>query len=89
MPALEKHYSVQEIANLWDLSDKCVRRMFKHQDGVLRVSNPRTPNPKARVTLRVPQSVMKKIHEQQTKVREGRAARRGALAAKLQAHRGM
>ena len=31
----EKHYSVAEVAKLWDLSEKTIRRMFEHEPGVL------------------------------------------------------
>jgi hypothetical protein len=31
----EKHYSIAEVAKLWDLSEKTIRRMFEHEPGVL------------------------------------------------------
>ena len=36
-PALEKHYRVNELAALWGLSAKTVRRMFANEPGVIRV----------------------------------------------------
>jgi hypothetical protein len=33
--ALERHYTVLEIAEMWSLSEKTVRRMFEQEDGVL------------------------------------------------------
>lgn len=32
----EKHYSVGELAQLWALSEKTIRRMFENEPGVLR-----------------------------------------------------
>jgi len=33
--ALERHYSVPEIAELWAMSEKSVRRLFAGENGVL------------------------------------------------------
>ena len=33
--ALERHYSVAEVAKLWALSEKTIRHMFEDEDGVL------------------------------------------------------
>jgi hypothetical protein len=33
--ALERHYSVAEVATMWALSENTVRRMFEEEDGVL------------------------------------------------------
>jgi AraC-like DNA-binding protein len=34
--ALERHYSVPEVAELWEMSEKSVRRLFAEESGVLR-----------------------------------------------------
>jgi transposase-like protein len=34
-PALEKHYSVGEIAKLWGISDNTARKLFADEQGVL------------------------------------------------------
>ena len=33
--ALERHYSASEVAALWVISEKTVRRIFDREDGVL------------------------------------------------------
>ncbi len=33
--ALERHYSVPEVATLWALSERTIRRMFENEPGVL------------------------------------------------------
>ena len=33
--AFEKHYSVKELATLWNLSDRTIRRMFAGEPGVV------------------------------------------------------
>jgi len=40
MNALEKHYSPQEVAELWALSDSAIRRLFQDEPGVLKVGEP-------------------------------------------------
>ena len=34
-PALERHYSVNEIAKSWGLSGNTIRRMFENEPGVI------------------------------------------------------
>jgi hypothetical protein len=34
-PALERHYSIDEIAKSWGLSGNTTRRMFEHESGVI------------------------------------------------------
>jgi hypothetical protein len=36
-PALEKHYTVGEIAKLWQVSDDTVRNIFFDEPGVLKI----------------------------------------------------
>jgi hypothetical protein len=40
--ALERHYSVPQVAALWHISEKTVRRLFEGEDGVLRWGNSET-----------------------------------------------
>lgn len=62
---LEKHYSVQEVADGWGISEKTVRRMFEAEPGVLKISKPRslTSSRARRVTLRIPASAVTRVHE--------------------------
>jgi transcriptional regulator GlxA family with amidase domain len=51
----ERHYSVTEIATLWSLSRDSVRRIFRREPGVLAFGD-------RYVTLRVPESVLERVH---------------------------
>jgi hypothetical protein len=63
-PALEKHYSIAEIAKLWALSEKTVRKMFENEGGVLSWGRPQSNGKKrSYVSLRVPESIMIRIHQ--------------------------
>jgi hypothetical protein len=63
---LERHYSVGEIAERWGLSEKTIRRMFENEDGVLQWGSPETRRKRGYITLRIPESVMLRVHRQRT-----------------------
>lgn len=59
---IERHYAVAEIAEMWNLSADKVRELFQDEPGVL-VIGERSPRHKRRyVTLRVPQTVLERVH---------------------------
>ena len=51
----ERHYSVTEVAKLWALSRDSVRRLFRREPGVLVMGD-------RYVTLRIPESVLERVH---------------------------
>lgn len=59
---LERHYSVTEIAEMWGLSEKTVRRMFEEEDGVLQWGNQETRRKRGYITLRIPESILLRVH---------------------------
>jgi transcriptional antiterminator len=59
---LERHYSVAEIAEIWALSEKTVRRMFEDEDGVLKWGIPETRRKRGYITIRIPESVLLRVH---------------------------
>ncbi len=60
----EKHYSIAEVAKLWDLSEKTIRRMFEHEPGVLCWGKSETRFRRGYRTLRIPETVMLRVHRQ-------------------------
>jgi hypothetical protein len=59
---IERHYAVAEIAEMWNLSADKVRELFENEPGVL-VIGERSPRRKRRyITLRIPQSVLERVH---------------------------
>ena len=59
---VERHYAVTEIAEMWSLSVDKVRDLFENEPGVL-VIGERSPRHKRRyVTLRIPQTVLERVH---------------------------
>ena len=61
--ALEKHYTVPEVAGLWGISEKTVRRLFDAEDGVLRWGSDETARKRGYHNLRIPQSVLIRVHQ--------------------------
>lgn len=66
-PATERHYTIREIADMWNISYQTARRMFQDQPGVLAFSMRRMCGQgKPHVTLRVPASVLEKFHRERS-----------------------
>jgi hypothetical protein len=58
----ERHYTVAEIASRWNLSKDAVRRLFCNEPGVLILSNSAARGKRRYTTLRIPQSVLERVH---------------------------
>lgn len=58
----EKHYSIQELAVLWSLSEKTVRKLFENEPGVIEIGNVEERFKRAYVTRRIPESVVQRVH---------------------------
>jgi len=65
--ALEKHYSVPEVAELWHVSEKTVRRLFEHEGGVLQWGSPETLRKRGYQNLRIPESVLIRVHQRRAR----------------------
>lgn len=60
---LERHFTVSEVANMWQLSLDAVRRLFCNEPGVLVIANTKARGSKRRyTTLRIPHSVLERVH---------------------------
>jgi hypothetical protein len=60
--ALEKHYTVSEVAHLWQLSEDSIRRIFRDKPGVLKLDSPERLRKRGYCVLRIPESVVQKVH---------------------------
>ena len=64
--ALEHHYRPDEIAEMWGLGVKVVRQIFAAEPGVLRVDRPEKRNKRGYCTMRIPESVVIRVHKRLT-----------------------
>jgi hypothetical protein len=60
--SLERHFSVGELANLWDLSEQTIRRMFAGEPGVIVWGRNESRLKRGYITMRIPESVVQRVH---------------------------
>ena len=64
--ALDRHYSVPQVAKLWGWSESKVREMFRNEPGVLQAQLPRLlrrrSHKRQNVSLRIPHGVLLRVH---------------------------
>jgi hypothetical protein len=65
-PTFERHYSVEELAKIWQVSDDFVRRLFLREPGVV-VFWRQQPGRRVYRTLRIPASVAERVHSRMMK----------------------
>jgi len=58
----ERHYAVIEVAEMWHLSPDKVREIFEREPGVLVIGDPNPRHKRRYRTLRIPQSVITRVH---------------------------
>ncbi|MGH9345558.1 MAG: hypothetical protein ACRD19_17560, partial [Terriglobia bacterium] len=61
-PYEERHYTVDEAAELWNLSRDVITRLFEAEAGVVVIENRRLGSRRRHRTLRIPQSVLERVH---------------------------
>jgi hypothetical protein len=83
MAALEKHYSVAEIATLWNLSEDSIRNIFRDEPGVLKIGSSFKRRKRGYVVLRIPESILQKVHESLRKAEPRAFARVAEPAAQI------
>jgi hypothetical protein len=62
MSALEKHYTVAQIAQLWGWSDDTVRRTFRYEPGVIAIMHPERRGKRPYAKLSIPESVVIRVY---------------------------
>ena len=70
-PALHevRHFKVEELAELWAVSDDTIRRLFRDEPGVINLGNEESSRKKRRyVSLRIPETVAERVHRKLSKV---------------------
>jgi AraC-like DNA-binding protein len=62
VPAFERHFSVRELAQLWGLSERTIRRIFAGEAGVICWGRDESRSKRAYKTLRIPDSVAQRVY---------------------------
>jgi len=77
--ALERQYTVQQIAEMWGLHETTVRRIFQDEPGVFRLGKTgRRDGKRDYVTLRIPESVLCRVYERKSRALAFSATRRSS-----------
>ncbi len=63
---LERHFSVQTLAELWGLSTDAIRDLFENEPGVLTLGARTSGRKRKYVTLRIPESVAARVYKRMT-----------------------
>jgi hypothetical protein len=63
----ERHFTPKELADSWGLDQSTVRRMFRDEEGVLRLPHLGRRGKRDYVTLRIPASVAARVHERRSR----------------------
>jgi len=67
--AMEKHYALEQIGELWGLSTRTVRKMFENEPGIIVFGNTGSLKKRRYLTLRIPESVLLRVHRRLRKAR--------------------
>jgi len=66
---MARHYSVAEIAAMWNLSDEAIRGLFQNEPDVLVLGDLKPRGRKRRyTTLRIPEFVVERVHTRRSNV---------------------
>jgi hypothetical protein len=60
---LEDHYTPQQIAKMWKMSDDTICRIFESEPGVLIFQNPERSSKRRRRMIRIPHSVYESVKQ--------------------------
>jgi hypothetical protein len=65
-PAFERHYSPQDLAEVWGLSADTIRGLFEKEPGVLVIESCVKNRARRYRTMRIPESVAMRVHRRST-----------------------
>jgi hypothetical protein len=65
-PVFERHFSPENLAELWGLSGDTIRRLFEKESGVLVIERSKTARGRRYRTMRIPASVALRVHRRLT-----------------------
>ena len=63
----ERHFLIEELAELWGMSDDFIRRLFLQEPGIVVFYHQR-PGRRVYRTLRIPESVALRVHRRMRRV---------------------
>ena len=64
--AEERHWTPKEVAEQWGVSSDLIRSLFRDEPGVLKFDRPASRAKRGYATLRIPDSVLVRVHTRMT-----------------------
>ena len=61
---LEKHFTPQQVAEMWEMSPEKVREIFAEEQGVIRIGHNGLLGTRKRVSLRIPLSMLTRVYNE-------------------------
>jgi hypothetical protein len=58
----ERHFTPQELSELWNVSVQTIRAIFQREEGVLKIGRDGTRSRRRYKTIRIPESVADRVH---------------------------
>ena len=62
LQALERHYTVAQLSNLWFFSESTIRRLFIKEPGVIKITHTPTRVRRGYTSLRIPERIAQRVH---------------------------
>ena len=59
--AMERHYTVAELSELWCFSQSTIRRLFRKEPGVIKLDRQASKSRQGYTTLRIPASIAQRV----------------------------
>jgi hypothetical protein len=60
--AAERHWSPAQVAEIWGFGPETIRRIFQNEPGVVVMTKPAKKNRQQHRTIRIPQTVLERVH---------------------------
>lgn len=65
--AFERHFTAEQLADLWNLDPTTIRKIFQDQPGVLKLGESSRRGKRPYVSIRIPESVARRVHAERSK----------------------
>jgi hypothetical protein len=62
LAVFERHFTPQELGEVWGLSARFVRELFRNESGVLMIDRPEKMHKRAYASIRIPESVAIRVY---------------------------
>lgn len=63
----EPHYTPAQLAKLWNVSGRTIRRLFYDEPGVLKIGESGRRRKRDHITLRIPESVAARVYRERSR----------------------